>query len=385
MGTIMNLRKVLVTGGAGFIGSHLVSKLSGSGHSVRVMDNLSPQIHGAVPTNLEWLQHSSIEFYRGSVTRREDWIRALNGVDGVVHLAAETGTGQSMYEIARYNRVNSQGTALLFDVLSSLKRTTLKRVILASSRSVYGEGAYVHFDDDSERIYPSARNAAQLAKHQWEHTCSRTGKPLKAVATKESDRVRPGSVYAVTKASQEDLVRVGCEALGIGYFIFRLQNVYGEGQSINNAYTGILSIFSTLIRRGQELPIFEDGKESRDFVHVNDVAEVIKQSLLAPKAINGVLNVGSGVGTSVFDVATILSNALGAKPNIKITGQYRIGDIRHNFADIEKLCAWMGGTPRISLNEGIQRLADWVVQQPLPEENLLERANQKLIDRKLMG
>jgi dTDP-L-rhamnose 4-epimerase len=349
------------------------------------MDNLSPQIHGAVPSNLNWLQQSSIEFYRGSVTRREDWIRALNGVDAVVHLAAETGTGQSMYEVARYNRINSQGTALLFDVMSNLEKTAVRRVVLASSRSVYGEGAYVRYDDDSERVYPSGRSAAQLSRHHWEHTCSRTGKPLKAVATRESDWVRPCSIYAVTKSSQEELVRVGCEALGIGYFIFRLQNVYGEGQSINNAYTGILSIFSTLIRQGQELPIFEDGKESRDFIHVSDVAEIIMQSLLVPDAINGVLNVGSGVGTSVFDVAAILSEAMGVNPNIRITGHYRIGDIRHNFADIEKLRGWMGGTPRISLKEGIQRFADWVVRQPLPEENLLERANQKLIDRKLMG
>lgn len=377
--------KVLVTGGAGFIGSHLVSKLSGLGHLVRVMDNFSPQIHGAVPSNLAWLRQRSIEFYRGCVTRREDWIRALDGIESIVHLAAETGTGQSMYEVARYNEINSQGTALLFDVLGSMQNRTVTRVVLTSSRSVYGEGAYVRQHDDPERIYPSARSPAQLNNHQWEHTCKCTGRPLKAVATKESDWVRPCSIYAVTKSSQEDLVRVACESLGIGYFIFRLQNVYGEGQSINNAYTGILSIFSTLVRRGQELPIFEDGKESRDFIHVDDVADVLTQSVVAPMSINDVVNVGSGVGTSVLEVATRLSEALGVSPNIKITGQYRVGDIRHNFADIEKLCAWMGYTPQISLKTGIQRFADWVIRQPLPEENLLEKANQKLIDRKLMG
>lgn len=374
---------VLVTGGAGFIGSHLVPKLLGRGIRVRVLDSLSTQIHGAVPSGLEWLGVDGIEFFRGSVTCRDDWARALNGVDAVVHLAAETGTGQSMYEVARYNEVNSQGTALLFDVLGKLPSHDVKRVVLASSRSVYGEGAYVSPDLGGQRVTPDARTAESLNKSEWEPVCPLTGGALQVVPTQETDRIAPSSVYAATKYAQEDLVRIGCQSLNIGYAIFRLQNVYGERQSLNNPYTGILSIFSTKIRRDSVLPLFEDGEETRDFVHVDDVTNALVLGLTTEKAPNAVINVGSGSATSVREVAEELTRAFGKEPNVKVTGQFRIGDIRHNYADVSRLKE-LGYVPQVTLKMGLHRFATWVNEQPLPEDKL-DQANEELRARKLMN
>lgn len=380
------MNTVLVTGGAGFIGAHLSKLLLSSGFNVRILDTLSPQIHGKVPHGLEWLEDPRVDFLRGSVTDRQTLTSALEGVAYVVHLAAETGTGQSMYEMARYNEVNSQGTAVLLDLLANSANHSVKRIVLASSRSIYGEGAYVCLacGDAVGRVFPDSRPASQLAAHRWEPLCKRCGSALTAIATKEDDRVRPASIYAATKFAQEDLVRVACEALGIGYAILRLQNVYGEGQSLQNPYTGILSIFSTRVRRGLQLTAFEDGLESRDFVHVTDVAQAMLLSLTLAKSPNTVINVGSGVATSVLDMAVCLSEALGHAPDIRVTAEYRLGDIRHNFADIDRLGEVLGYTPQVSLRDGLRRFCDWVLTQPLPED-LLDRANAELKARKLMG
>lgn len=379
------MNKILITGGAGFIGSHLVKHLSQTGAILRILDPLAPQIHGPVPQHLEWLTAPGIEFMRGSVNDRRQLEAALNGISHIVHLAAETGTGQSMYELARYNEVNSQGTALLLDHLAN-RAHSVKRVVLASSRSVYGEGAYMcpQCGGAHERIYPVARTATQLAAHAWEPLCARCGGPLQAIPTREDDRVLPASVYAATKYAQEDLVRIACESLGIGYGILRLQNVYGEGQSLNNPYTGILSIFSTRIRRNIDLPIFEDGLETRDFVHVDDVARAIQTCLLSDQKINKVINVGSGIGTSVLHVAQQLIKALNGTVQVRVTSEYRLGDIRHNVADITRLTELMPGGPQIDLQEGLQRFATWVKTQALPEDQL-EKANAELRERKLMA
>jgi dTDP-L-rhamnose 4-epimerase len=381
---IQNMQRILITGGAGFIGTHLSRRLLALGYRVRVLDTLSAQVHGEVPTGVDWLVAGDVEFFRGSVTSPADLTRALADVDHVVHLAAETGTGQSMYEVARYCEVNSMGTALLFDVLGRMDGHQVKRVLLTSSRSVYGEGAYRCDACGAEHVYPGARQAAQLRAHAWEPLCPHCSAPLVAVATTERDAVRPASIYAATKFAQEDLVRIACDSMGLGYAIFRLQNVYGEGQSLKNPYTGILSIFSTRIRRGMQLPIFEDGKETRDFVHVSDVVEALVAGLRSEAPVNDVLNVGSGIGTSVEEVARELTVALGCTPDVKVTGQFRLGDIRHNFADVSRLEAALGVKPQVSLREGLSRFAEWVKTQPLPEDRL-EQANKELVDRKLMG
>ena len=379
------METVLITGGAGFIGSHLARILLTAGYRVRILDSLAPQIHGDVPKSLEWLNQDGIEFVRESVTRRESLVRALGGVRYVVHLAAETGTGQSMYEIGRYNEVNSQGTALLLDVLASGSDHGVKRVVLASSRSVYGEGAYLcPTCGPGSRVFPGSRPQAQLAAHRWEPLCATCGAPLTAVPTRESDQVLPASIYAATKFAQEDLIRIACGSQGMGYAILRFQNVYGEGQSLKNPYTGILSIFSTRVRRGLKLPVFEDGLESRDFVHVSDVVQSVLRCLSSEAPVNDVVNVGSGVATSVIEVAAQLSRALGAEPQITVTGEYRLGDIRHNVADITRLKTRLGYTPAISLEQGLARFAKWVLTEPLPEDQL-DRANAELKARKLMA
>jgi len=291
-----------------------------------------------------------------------------------------------MYELAHYNEVNSQGTAVLLDVLANRRDLTIRRIVLASSRSVYGEGAYrcPACDDTVGRLFPVARTSAQLIAHRWEPMCPRCSGALSSMPTREDDPVRPASIYAATKYAQEDLLRVACEALEIDYSILRLQNVYGEGQSLKNPYTGILSIFSTRIRRGLELPIFEDGMESRDFVHVDDVARGIQTCLVNATPINRVVNVGSGVGTSVFDIARKLVASLGASVPLRVTSEYRLGDIRHNVADVTRFRELLPGGARIGLSEGLDRFAKWVMTQPLPEDGL-ERANSELRQRNLMG
>lgn len=373
---------ILITGGAGFIGSRLAAALLEQGHTVRVLDTLSPQIHGADARAPAWTQQSAVRFVQGSVTDRLVLTQITKGVDAVVHLAAETGTGQSMYEIARYNEVNTQGTALLMDIIVSMGEARPSRVVLASSRSIYGEGAYD--DDQGQRCFPAARSAESLARHEWDPRHDRTGHKLKATATRETDPPQPASIYAATKYAQEDLVRIACQSIGVGYAILRLQNVYGEGQSLNNPYTGILSIFSTRIRMGKALPLFEDGLETRDFVHVDDVVSAMVRCLETDSPPNTIINVGSGIATSVLDVATELSRALDKPVNVQVTGEYRLGDIRHNWADISRLQDVLRLRPTVSLTDGLKRFADWVATQPLPADGL-DRANAELRARNLMG
>lgn len=380
-----NPLQILVTGGAGFIGSHLCQALLKAKCRVRVLDNLAPQIHGHLPARLDWLNSDCVEFIRGSVCSESDVRAVLSGVDVVVHLAAETGTGQSMYQIAHYNNVNVGGTALLLDMLANDQSRTVKRVVLASSRSIYGEGAYVcPACSPEKRRFPESRPLEQLQQHKWEFYCPDCGGEMAPVSTRECDPARPASIYAATKYAQEDLVRVGCTAMGMDYAILRLQNVYGEGQSLNNPYTGILSIFSTRIRRGLHLPIFEDGNETRDFVHVEDVANAFLAAILCSDKVSNVINVGSGVATPVMDIAGLLSDAFSAERNLVTTAEFRLGDIRHNVADVEKLYSVLGYKPRISVKEGLRRFAAWVGKQPLPGDRL-DQANAELKVRKLMG
>ena len=375
------MKEILITGGAGFIGTHLTAMAHAAGHQIRILDNLSPQIHGEKP---EFQPPAGVEFIRGDITKRGDIERSLAGIDTIVHLAAETGTGQSMYEIERYYGVNVQGTALLFDVLANAPNV-VRKIVLASSRSVYGEGAYQCSvcGPGSGRCYPRPRLPDQLAAHQWEPRCPNCGGFVQAVATRESDAVAPASVYAASKLAQEHLVSVCCGSLGLGSAILRFQNVFGEGQSLKNPYTGILSIFSTRIRLGLSLPIFEDGRETRDFVHVEDVAGAVMNCVENDHMREGVVNVGMGQATSIEDVARLLCRIMNSSIQPEVTGQYRVGDIRHNFADIGQLVA-SGFRPRISLDEGMRRFCEWVMTQPVPAD-LLEKANQELKARNLMS
>jgi dTDP-L-rhamnose 4-epimerase len=378
--------RVLITGGLGFIGLELARKLIRRGMTVRLLDNLSPQIHGAVPQpDLgSLLDDGQLEVMRGDVCQRQQWVLALNDVTSVVHLAAETGTGQSMYRIADYTRTNVLGTALLLDVLAN-DRHDVTKLLLASSRSVYGEGAYRCAG--CGLVYPPMRSLDSLQASQWDPLCPTCCGPIHPVATPEVARTSPASVYAATKLAQEDLVRIAANALGIPFLIFRLQNVYGEGQSLNNPYTGILSIFSNRIRQGKVIPLFEDGHESRDFVHVSDVSEAMALGLESDGGDGLTMNVGSGEQISVHAIARTLQRQFTETSTLVVSGQYRLGDIRHNFADIATLRRALGFSPKMSLEEGIARFVRWVKTQPIAEdgpEDGLDRANRELIERGLM-
>jgi dTDP-L-rhamnose 4-epimerase len=378
--------RVLITGGLGFIGLVLARKLIRRGMTVRLLDNLSPQIHGTVPQPElgTLLEEQHVEVVRGDVCRRQDWVSALNDVTSVVHLAAETGTGQSMYRIGDYTSTNVLGTALLLDVLAN-DRHRVKKLVLASSRSVYGEGTYRCAG--CGLVYPPIRSLDTLQAGQWEPLCPSCCGPIRPVATPETARTSPASVYAATKLAQEDLVRIAANALGIPFLIFRLQNVYGEGQSLNNPYTGILSIFSNRIRQGKVIALFEDGQESRDFVHVSDVSEAMALGLESDGGDGLTMNVGSGEQVSVHAIARSLQRQFTESSTLIVSGQYRLGDIRHNFADISAIGQALGFLPRVSLEEGIARFVHWVKMQPIAEdgpEDGLDRANRELIERGLM-
>jgi dTDP-L-rhamnose 4-epimerase len=347
-----------------------------------LFDNLSPQIHGAVPdiAGLRLLRSAEVEVFRGDVSKPSDWAVALEGVGAVVHLAAETGTAQSMYEISRYTGTNVGGTAGLLNHLANHKHE-VRKVILASSRSVYGEGAYecTHCGP----VYPAARSEEMLRTAEWQPRCPNCERTIVATPTSEEARTAPASIYAATKLAQEDLVRVAAKALGIPAVIYRFQNVYGEGQSLKNPYTGILSIFSNQLRTGKTIHLYEDGQESRDFVHVSDVARAVSLGLISDRADGATLNVGSGRPTSVERVAFLLQERLGGKTLPVVSGQYRPGDIRHGYADLTAIRARLGFTPEVSLDQGLTRFVQWVKTQEV-EPDRLDKATEELVAHGLM-
>ncbi len=377
---MMANKKILITGGAGFIGSNLALQLIGKGYVVTVLDNLSPQIHGNDQTKDSPLYLSikdKVHFIKGTITSKNDWLNAIADNEIIVHLAAETGTGQSMYQIEKYTQVNIGGTALLLDILANQK-TSVKKVVIASSRAIYGEGKYLNHH--LEAVYPLQRNAKNLAEGKFEATIENDSNPLQLVATDEKSKIHPTSVYGITKQNQEQMVMTVCPTLGIQAVAFRYQNVYGPGQSLSNPYTGILSIFSTQIKNKKGINIFEDGKESRDFVFIDDVVAATILGIENENANDQIFNVGTGVPISVMDVAKELINNYGVEVPLQITGQYRIGDIRHNYADIKKIQSLIGFTPHIQFHEGIKRFCAWVNEQAVVEskyESSLEEMKSK--------
>lgn len=360
----MQQHTVLITGGAGFIGSNLTRALVARGHAVRILDNLSPQIHGEAP-DLSALE-AVATVTRGDVRDRDAVAAALEGVTAVVHLAAETGTGQSMYEIHRYVDVNVSGTSILLDLLANQPHT-VRKLVVASSRSIYGEGRYL--SPEHGYVYPTERADADMAAGRFEPVCPVTGGPLTLVPTDEDSRIHPSSIYGVTKYAQERLVLSAGASLGIPAIALRYQNVYGPGQSLKNPYTGILSVFSTRLRNGNGVSIFEDGEESRDFVFIDDVVAATVLAVENQTVTADVFNVGYGESVSVNDVARHLRDALGAEGEITVTGNYRLGDIRHNVADISRARAALGFEPAVPFAEGVRRFADWVLTQPVEADN----------------
>jgi dTDP-L-rhamnose 4-epimerase len=358
--------RILITGGAGFIGSNLALALKKEGHDVTVLDSLSRQIHGDEPRTSPLFRsiEGRVTFIEGSVTEEAAWRKALAGQEAVVHLAAETGTGQSMYEIKRYADVNVGGTALLLNLLANEKHS-VRKVVVASSRALYGEGKYRSADGI---VYPQARSADDMKAGRFELYCTRTGQPLELQPTDEESKIHPSSVYGITKHTQEQLVLTVCASLGIGATALRYQNVYGPGQSLSNPYTGILSIFSTRILHGNPIRIFEDGKESRDFVYIDDIVKATMLALFTPAANGEIFGIGSGVPTSVMTAAQTLRSKFDRSVDIQVTGEFRLGDIRHNYADLSKARRLLGFEPAVDFETGIGNFVRWVLQQPVQQD-----------------
>lgn len=358
---------ILITGGAGFIGSNLSLKLIEKGHTVTVLDNLSPQIHGDNPKETSPLFLSikdKVNFIEGSVTSPQDWEKALKDQEVIVHFAAETGTGQSMYEVQKYVDVNISGTSLMLDLLVNGNHK-VKKVVVASSRSIYGEGKYI--SKELGAVYPKHRTAEEMDKGNFEPVYPGASQ-LQLVATDEDSKIHPSSVYGITKQNQEQMVLTVCPTIGIAAVAFRYQNVYGPGQSLKNPYTGILSIFSTQIKNGNSINIFEDGKESRDFVYIDDVVAATILGIEKKEADNQVFNVGTGVATDVITVAESLSRNYNIEVPITISGNYRLGDIRHNFADLNKITSVLGFQPKFTFQQGLKNFTDWVNTQEIEED-----------------
>lgn len=362
------MKNVLVTGGAGFIGSNITLKLLDKGYQVTVLDSLSKQIHGLQPSSTSPLYRKikdKVKFIKGDVCCRDDWEKALDNIDYVIHLAAETGTGQSMYEIKKYVDTNIGGTALLLDVLTNTHHH-VKRVVVAESRAIYGEGKYrCPLCGD---VYPLERKDEDMAKGDFECKCPKCGRNVNLVATTEDSAIHPSSVYGIAKQVQGQLVHLVCKAIGVESVSFRYQNVYGPGQSLSNPYTGILSIFSTQIKNHHGLNIFEDGKETRDFVYIDDAADATILGMEVPEANGHVFNIGTGTAIDVLTVAQTLCDKYKIHVPIKISGNYRLGDIRHNFADISLARKILGFKPKWSFSDGISEFAKWVNEQEIYED-----------------
>lgn len=372
------MKNILITGGAGFIGSNLALKLNNLGYFVTVLDNLSPQIHGEIPENSCLYQSilGKVNFIKGDITNRVDVKKAVENQDAIFHFAAETGTGQSMYSLEKYSNVNITGTALLLDILVN-KKHYVKKIILASSRAVYGEGKYKN--SSSEIIFPKSRNLELMQNGNFK-ILDENGEVLQALATDETSKLHPTSFYGLTKLQQEQMLKLVCETSGINYTILRYQNVFGAGQSLHNPYTGILSVFSTQILNEKSLNIFEDGLMTRDFINIEDVVEATIDSLKMQSSDNEIINIGTGNANTVLSIANILIKAYEKNTDIKIFGDFRIGDIRHNFADLTKAKKLLNFEPKVSFEQGISDYKNWVLQQPLTE-NFYEKSLQEIKDK----
>lgn len=353
----MSARTVLVTGGAGFIGSHVADELLAQGHHVRALDNLTPQVHGEGRERPQYLA-KEVELHVGDVRDRSAVERALRGVDAVFHFAAAVGVAQSMYDVENYTSVNNVGTAVLTEALLQHR---VERLVVASSMSVYGEGL---FRDEAGSIHDGpSRTLGQLRRGQWEVTDAR-GRKLVPLATPETKSVALESVYALSKYDQERMCLLLGRAYDIPTVALRFFNVYGTRQALSNPYTGVLAIFASRLLNGNRPLVFEDGKQQRDFVSVKDVARACLLALDREEAVGKVINVGSGKAVTVAEIARNMAEITGKRGlAAEITGRYRMGDVRHCFADISLARHLLGYVPRVAFAEGLGELAQWLEGQ----------------------
>ena len=363
---------VLVTGGAGFIGQNLCKRLVEEEHFVVVYDLFDSQAHNAV----SHLDYPGNRVLRGDVRDHYRLRRVIQ--DGafnvVIHLASFIGAGQSMYKIAEYVDHNINGTGVLMDILA--EGTTIRRVILASSRAVYGEGPY-YCVCCKEVVNPFPRTPEQLTKSWWNCTCPHCDMPVAPVPMQETMPVEPTSVYGATKLAQEDLVKITARAYNMDYVILRLFNVYGPGQSVNNPYVGIVSIFMNQAMQGSVLAVYEDGRMTKDFVYVDDVVQAFVTALDSPRT--GTFNVGTGVSTSLSDVAKLIQATVGNNDEIEVNQQFRVGDTRHGHAYTENTGIWLDWRAETKLEDGLVKLQDWASGQELS----VVKEDQELVNRGL--
>jgi len=369
---------ILITGGAGFIGTHLTRDLLESGHEVVILDNFLAQVHGCNASVASDLK-DHVRLVVGDVADRSAMEDALSGAQCVIHLAAETGTGQSMYEVSRYERSNLSGTAILLELLTKSSHRRVERIVVASSRSIYGEGAY-HCPADG-LVYPSPRSSEDKRSGLFDPLCPNCGQACAPVPTAESAPLHPASFYGLTKQVQEQMVLMFGRMLGITSFALRYQNVYGPGQSLLNPYTGILAIFSTLARTGKPLHIFEDGLESRDFVFVEDAVRATRAAALGDAEGWYAVNVGSGVATKVSEVAEGVRQFFQSTSPIEITGAFREGDIRHGLADLSLARRLLNYNPEYEFDVGLRKFLEWAAES----RSAVSRYDESLTEMKTRG
>ena len=349
---------VLVTGGAGFIGSHLVDALVADGHRVRILDSLADEVHGGrAPKHL----NPDAEFIHGSVCDPETVASSMNGVDAVYHLAAELGLGRSMYQVRRFVTGNDLGTAVLLEELIK-RREQVKKLIVASSMSLYGEGPS-YCETCGVTSFPDLRSTEAMAAGQWEFPCPKCGSVMNALPTPEDKPLNPTSVYAVGKEVQEQYSLIIGRAYKIPTVAFRFFNVYGPRQALSNPYTGACAIFSSRLLNDQRPLIYEDGGQTRDFVSVHDIVQANLLALNSDKADYQIMNVGTGRATTIRFIAEVIADGLGKNIEPELSGQFREGDIRHCIADISKIRSLLGYEPKVKLEDGLQELLVWVGAQ----------------------
>ncbi len=362
---------ILITGGAGFIGSHLADSLLSLGHKVTIYDNLHPQVHGREQKIPAYLS-KDVHFILGDIRDASNLQKALTDKTIVFHFAAHTGVGQSMYQIKEYMDVNVQGTAVLMDLLSQ-NRQTIRKIILASSRAVYGEGLYSC--TNCGQVHPDPRSTTQLQQGNWELHCPHCEQNVTPLPTSEETTLAPSSIYALGKQVQEQLCQLVEKAYGIPTVILRYFNVYGPRQSLKNPYTGVINVFLTRLLNGKPPQVYEDGQELRDFVHVHDVIRACLSSMKKETANGQIINVGTGVPLSLLQIAQIISDQFNG-PSPVISGQFRVGDIRHCYADISKAKNLLDYTPHMTFTAGIRAYIEQIIDQhwddlsAIPEQEL---------------
>jgi dTDP-L-rhamnose 4-epimerase len=362
--------RVLITGGAGFIGSHVSDELLGAGYAVRALDVLVDQVHGDAESQRPEYLAADVELIPGDV-RNEEVVRgALEGVDAVVHLAARVGVGQSMYQQAEYAGANTLGTAVL---MAALAEHPVRKLVVASSMSIYGEGAY-------EPVPAAERTREQLERREWEPRGA-SGEELTPVPTPETKQPALSSVYALTKYDQELLCLLFGASYGVPAVALRLFNVYGPRQALSNPYTGVLAIFAARLLNDRPPVVYEDGRQSRDFVHVSDVARAFRLALENDGADGRAVNVGGGRASTVLEIAATLARLLGKEIEPELPGTFRAGDIRHCFSDATLACELLGFEAEVALEDGLDELAAWLESQPAIDR--FDRAAEELAQRGL--